>query len=189
MPFIRGVSRLAAAVLILAAAAACNDPLSLTPASASNKVDTVTLYALRGTGVTQPSGFDIPTNAAVRTDLSGFDFAFDIDAGGTARIYPAGALGLPKATGIQMSQQPFDAITIPPSDGYTDSLAIAANPDVVFIVRSRAILSGCETTGQLPRYGKFRILSVDPVQRSVAIEALVNTNCGYRSLAPGIPTA
>ena len=188
MRIIRELSHLIVAILILVAAANCNDPLQVGQANSVNTVDTVTLYALRGTGVIQPSGFDIPTNRAVRTDLSGFDFAFDIDASGNAKLYPAGALGLPKAPGILISQQQFDEITSAPSSGYIDSLAIAANPDVVFIVRSRAILTGCETTGQLPRYGKFRILSVDPVQRSVSIQALVDTNCGYRSLTPGIPT-
>ena len=189
MRSIRETFHLSVAALILVAAAACDDPLQLAQARSSNAVDTVTLYALRGTGVIQPSGFDIPTNRPVRTDISGFDFAFDIDGSGHAKLYPAGALGLPKAPGILVSQQPFDEITSAPNSGYIDSLAIAANPDVVFIVRSRAILTGCESTGQLPRYGKFRVLSVDPVQRSVSIETLVNTNCGYRSLATGTPTA
>jgi len=43
--------------------------------------------------------------------------------------------------------------------------------------------------GALPRYGKFQVLSLDPVARSVTFQTLVNQNCGYRSLRPGIPTA
>src|SRR4051812_43529537 len=108
MRITRELSRLAIAALILVAAASCTDPLQLALAHSENAVDTVTMYALRGTGVIQPSGFDIPTNRAVRTDINGFDFAFDIDPNGNPKLYPAGALGLPKAPGILISQQPFD---------------------------------------------------------------------------------
>ncbi|MBI4502955.1 MAG: hypothetical protein HY700_17560 [Gemmatimonadetes bacterium] len=173
----------------IAATAACDDPLQLPEASRENVVDTVTLYALHGTSVTLPSGYDLPTSSATRTDVSGFDFAFDITANGRAAVYPAGALGLPRSSGIFLTQQPFDSIKSAPSSGYVDSLSLAVDADVVFIVRSRAILTGCEFTGQLPRYGKFRVLAVDPVQRSMTMETLVNRNCGYRSLTPGTPTA
>ena len=58
----------------------------------------------------------------------------------------------------------------------------------VFVIRSRPFIVGCELTGELPRYGKFHVLAVDPVARSLKLETLVNQNCGYRSLEPGLPS-
>jgi hypothetical protein len=178
-----------AAITLIAATAACDDPLALPIASVTNVVDTVTLYALRGTSVVLPSGYDLPTKRATRTDLGGFDFAFDIQPAGQPVVYPAGALGLAKDPGVILSQQAFDAVTSAPTSGYVDSLPISVPPGTVFVVRSRPAAAGCLATGSLPLYGKFRVLSVDPAQRSVMLEALVNQNCGYRSLQPGAPTA
>ena len=74
--------------------AACGDPLALTPATQPNRIDTVTIFALEGTPISAPSGFDVVFNVPARTDrAAGFDFTFDID-GDTSRIFPTGALGL-----------------------------------------------------------------------------------------------
>jgi hypothetical protein len=39
----------------------------------------------------------------------------------------------------------------------------------------------------VPRYGKFHVLALDPTERTVTLEHLINLNCGYRSLTPGTP--
>jgi hypothetical protein len=39
----------------------------------------------------------------------------------------------------------------------------------------------------LPRYGKFQVLAIDPAQRTVTLEFLIDRNCGYRGLEPGLP--
>jgi hypothetical protein len=179
---------LVAGLLTAGSSLACDDQLQLIPATNSNAVDTVTIYALRGTAVALPSGYDVPQKSAARTDVAQFDFAFDLDGGGESLIYPAGALGLERGPGILRADQDFDSLKTAPTTGYVDSVAVAVPPGTVFVVRSRPYLIGCELTGELPRYGKFRVLAVDPSARSLTLETLVNQNCGYRSLEPGLPT-
>jgi hypothetical protein len=174
---------------VLAVAVACDDPLSLAPASISNVIDTVTLYALRGTDVRLPSGYDLTTVRATRTDLSGFDFAFDIADNGQSLIYPSGALHLDRSPGIDPVQQLFDSVSSAPAAGYLDSLPVGIATGTVFVVRSRPSFTGCALSGSLPRYGKFLVLAIDSVQRTMMMEALVDQNCGYHSLLPGNPTA
>ena len=189
MPFSRDIRRFLPTLILLGVVlGACNQALQLTPATLTNAVDTVTVYALRGTSITQPSGFDIPSNRPARTDNAAFDFAFDIDPSGKALLYPAGALGLARAPGILITGDVFDSLKTAPTTGYTDSVSVAISTGNVFIVKSRPYIVGCELTGALPRYGKFRVLAVDPAVRSVTMEALVNQNCGYRSLELGLPT-
>ena len=50
------------------------------------------------------------------------------------------------------------------------------------MVRSRIVCS----IG-VPEYAKVEILSVDDVARTMTLRALANTNCGYKSLKPGLP--
>lgn len=189
MVLARGLRLLPVAAVLLAAAAACDDPFALPLATETNVVDTVRLYALRGTDIVLPSGYDVPTRSTTRTDQPQFDFAFDINEAGVPLIYPAGALGLSRDPGILTMTVPFDSVISAPTDGYVDGAAVPTAPEAVFVVRSRPNINGCGLTGSLPRYGKFRVLTVDPVQRSLTMEALVNQNCGYRDLRPGLPTA
>ena len=180
------------AIVIAVISAACDDPLAPLPASSENVVDTVRLFALRGTGIGDPSAYDITTGSPTRTDrLAGFDFAFDIDGAGQAFVYPAGALGLQAASGpsgLLSQNQAFDDVEQAPLDGYNTTDPLAVSPSLVFVARSRPASVGCGFVGSLPRYGKFRILSIDPVTRTLELEGLVNLNCGYRSLKPGLPT-
>jgi hypothetical protein len=180
----------AAAAGLLTAALSCGDSLSLPPATFTNAVDTVVLAALTATPIAQSSGFDVVVGESVRTDrTTPVDFAVDIDAGGTPRIYPAGALGLPAQPGVLLSDQAFDALTSAPLEGYvTDSALVVAANDV-FVVRSRPSTVQCAFSGGLPRYGKFRVLNVDLGARTVTLEMLVDLNCGYRGLEPGTPEA
>ena len=39
----------------------------------------------------------------------------------------------------------------------------------------------------IPYYAKLEVLSFDEAARSVRFRVLVNINCGYRQLQPGIP--
>lgn len=168
----------------------CDDPLGLPPPSLANVVDTVRLYALRGTPVAQPSGLDVRIGQVVRTEQPGWDIAFDIDDAGTPLVYPAGALGLPPNAGVLKMNATFDEVTTAPTgNDYVVSQPLAIPKETVFVVRSAPHVGDCGFTGALPRYGKFRVLSVDPTTRSVALEMLVDLNCGYRDLKPGVPTA
>jgi hypothetical protein len=78
-----------------AALAACGDDFTLPPAVATNRVDTAVVYALSGTPVGAPSGYQLEFRRVVRTDQTSlFDFAFDITAAGAPIFLPTGPLGL-----------------------------------------------------------------------------------------------
>ena len=171
------------------AAAACDSPYG--DASFSNSLDTVTVYALRGTGIRLPSAYSLLDLAPVRTDVTTeFDFVFDIDSLGNPLLYPAGALGLSTAPGLLLIDKTFDDIHEAPGEGYVSDSALGASADAVFVGRSRSLSSLCSLVGTaLPMYGKFHVLAIDSVERSLTFEALVNLNCGFRGLEPGVPTS
>jgi hypothetical protein len=50
-----------------------------------------------------------------------------------------------------------------------------------FMVRSRVI---CTALG-VPQYAKLEILTLD--NKSVTFQVLVDRNCGYKGLEPGLP--
>ncbi|KPJ93002.1 MAG: hypothetical protein AMS18_06220 [Gemmatimonas sp. SG8_17] len=169
---------------------ACDSSGGLFPASVPNVIDTVTLYALRGTPLTVPSAFDIIYGESARTEKGEvFDFAFDIDSAGNPLILPAGVLGLAPEAGILPSEESFEAIDRAPDRDYTVDSTFTVSTGDVFIARSRNSSVLCTYLGSLPRYGKFHVLALDAQERSVTLEFLVNSNCGFRSLEPGIPTS
>lgn len=181
---------LAAATITASAATACSDDLGLPPANVPNIVDTVTLYALRGTPISTPSAFSIAKGVPAHTERGdAFDFAFDIDASGAAMILPAGALGLPPEPGLQLSDLTFDAVERAPYEDYVKDSVLTVAVGAVFIGRSRNTSGFCLYLGALPRYGKFHVLALDTQNNTVTLETLVNVNCGYRGLEPGFPTS
>ncbi len=171
--------------------AGCDNTLALPLATAFNTIDTVTLHALQGTPINTASGFDVTRGLTARTDRQdqGFDIAFDIDDEGRALIFTTGALGLNVRSAIQTSDRAFGDIVIAPLEGYALNDTLVVGVDSVFIVRSRPASFGCAFfLGQLPRYGKFHVLDLNPETRQITLEHLVNLNCGYRGLELGIPT-
>ncbi len=170
---------------------ACGDSTGLPPASVPNLIDTTTLFALRGTSIPSPSAYDVVSQRERRTDRGqAFDFAFDIDATGVALILPSTVLGITTEAGVQIVDEPFDEIVTAPTDGFVSDSAISIAVETVFVARSRATAEACSIfVGALPRYGKFRILALDMSERTVTFEALVNVNCGFRDLEPGLPTS
>ena len=169
MPRLAGLAALFAVV-------ACSDPNNLPDAQIANVVDTVTISALTGTPIRLPSAFSVADRAAIRTDLSAqFDFAFDILPGtGTPVFLPRSALGFPLEgslqPGLQAREEPF-----------ADTIPIAAGER--YMARSRVVCTGLG----IPRYGKLEVLAIDATARTVTFQVLVGQNCGYNSLAPGIP--
>jgi hypothetical protein len=164
--------------------AACSD-LNLPDAVFPNVVDTLTLSSIIDTPVNEPSAYSIPDRRLVRTDLtSSFDFAYIRD-GSRNLLVPLDGFdlgGRSSNPGLQASTLDFGAIVDPPNNGYatTDSLALAVG-DVV-IARSRvACFLG------VPQYAKLEVLSFDATRRTMTFRVVANTNCGYRSLALGIP--
>jgi len=168
-------------VAALAAIAACGDnSLGLPAARYNNVVDSVSLWALDGTPLTTPSAYSISGRVAVRTDqTTGFT------PSGEAVLLPTGALGLGKASGILLPAKPFDSITVAPTTGYQDSTAVAVDSGATAVLRSRPI-SSC-VVGTVYLYAKLQVLRVDTVARRIDYNILVDQNCGYRGLEPGIP--
>ena len=175
----------------LALAAACGDPLGLPQPSISNRIDTVSLYALSGTPVTQPSAYVIPFRTVVRTDQSidGFDFGFDIDTAGRAVLLPTGALRLGRASGIQLTTTPFDSILVAPTGRYQLDSAVVVDSNSVAILHSRPL--ACSFGISVVYYAKLHVLAIDttsgPNGRRIDFEILTDINCGYRGLEPGLP--
>jgi hypothetical protein len=167
--------------------AACGDDFTRPPPQFDNVADTATLYALTGTAIGLPSGFDGVTGTTARTDLNApFDFAVDLDAGTDLRLLPTGALGLLIDPGIAIVTETFDGVASAPLEGYVRDSALTAEVGTVFVLRSRTSNQQC-ALGALPRYGKFRVLAIDPGARAVTLEFLIDFNCGYRGLEPGTP--
>jgi hypothetical protein len=187
-PF-RRISAFVPFLLAGAFAGACSDANSLGDPTANSVVDTVTLGALQGTPISTPSGFNI-TNGPVRTDASvDFEFAYNVrrlaDGSYQRVLLPRAALGLASANsadpGLQQRTEPFDGITRAGSNGYVTDSAVPIEKGQRLVVRSRVV---CTTLG-VPLYGKIEIL--DFKDSTVTFQTLVDTNCGYKDLVPGLP--
>jgi hypothetical protein len=178
---------LAAAIPAVALlAGACGDTSGLPAAGIENAVDTVSLYALRGTDIALPSAYTLEGAQRVRTDLTtALDFAFDFDSLGAPALFPTGAIHLGALSGLQRSTTAFDAIKLAPTGGYVLDKSLALDSGMVVLVRSRPTL--CVFGATVSLYAKLRVLSVDSTARRLDFEILVNQNCGYRGLQPGLP--
>ena len=173
-----------AAALVLGG---CNSDQNLPTATVVNFVDSLELGAITATPITTPSAFSIPDRQAVRTDRSSaFDFAFDIVAG-EAQLQPLKYLGVSSNTGLspglQLTAIPFDSIRAAEKNDYVTDSAVVVKPGDVLYMRSRLIC----TSLSVPQYGKLEITALDLVARTIRFRYLVNNNCGYTSLQPGLP--
>jgi hypothetical protein len=183
MPRIRPLLQL----LALAALTACGDEDSLPDPTTRNIVDTVTVGSLTDTPITTASGFSV-SGGAIRTDVDpGFDFAYDIEGPpetGRKVILPRAVLGITSSgtaePGVMRREEAFDAIDVAPSNGYVTDSAVTVALGEVYVVRSRVV---CQLG--VPLYAKVEIIAFE--DNSLVLKRLKNVNCGYRSLAPGLP--
>jgi hypothetical protein len=169
---------------------ACSDSNGLPDPANENLERTDTLWALVGTPVSTPSGYSVEGSRRVRTDLSvDFDFAYNVEPGGNHVFLPRAALGIDTANavkpGFQIRNESFEAITTPPSSGFTTDVPVPISVGQRYVVRSR-ITAACSNLG-VPKYAKLEIVEFDDAARIVAFRVLVNDNCGFRSLEPGLP--
>lgn len=176
-------------LLAAALAAACSDATSIPPASFNNVVDTVTVYAISGTRVYDPSGYAMTERRPVRLDnTTSADFGYDRTPDGRDVLLPGAMLGHPGSAGIDpgllATDEEFSAITVAQVNGYKtlDTVAVAVGD--VFYLRSR-IPRTCYLG--VPTYGKLEVLSVDVPNHTITFQVLGNLNCGYKSLTPGLP--
>lgn len=178
----------AVAATLLGSAAGCGGDIGLPPPTFENVVDTSTFYALSGTPVWDPSAMDLVTGSLVRLDLGdAFDFAFELDATAGALLLTASMLGNNTEAGISPQSVPFDSVLTAPEEGYVIDSVVPIKVGDVFVARSRFTQDGCQVAARLPRYGKFEVLAIDSQTRTVDFKRLLNGNCGYRDLEPGLP--
>jgi hypothetical protein len=177
------------ALLAMTALGGCGNPLSLAPPRFENQVDTVRIWAATQTPVHLASGYAITFRQVVRLDqVSAFDFLYDVDRAGRRIFLPFEAVAhtgrLTGNPGLQATPTPFEAITEAQQLGYltTDTIPLAV--DQVFYARS-VVDPNCGLG--IPYYAKLKVLGFDDSDRSVQFEILNNINCGYRSLAIGLP--
>ncbi len=176
----------AAAIAVASLALACGNTTGLPAASITNVVDTVSLYALRGTDIALPSAYTLEGALAVRTDQTTlFDFAFDFDSIGEPALFPTEPLHLGTASGLQRVTTLFDAITLAPTGPYVFDKPLALDRGTIVLVRSRP--TTCVFGPTVSLYAKLRVLAVNSTARRLDFEILVDQNCGYRGLAPGLP--
>lgn len=177
------------AFVVCAILASCGNPFGLPAAFLTNSVDTVTLFALSGTPVSEPSAYLIYGGTRIRTDLSTqLDFAFDMDAAGQAVFLPTAALKLGVGSGFQISPLDFDSVKIAPLANYNDSTAfVVAENSVAIVHSSRTNALSCTFNVSYPLYAKLHVIDIDTLARSVEFEILQDSNCGYRGLEPGLP--
>ena len=183
------IRRLALATGLPIGFGACGGSIQLPDPVFVNFVDTVELYSLRGTPVPTASAFDIVRGFPARMELGDeFDFAFDFGDGDTAIMIPGQVLGIPVESGVQPMDEAFDDILIAPLDEYIEDSIMSVDVGTVFAGRSRLSADFCSTfVGALPRYAKFEVLAIDRVEGKITLKYLVDFNCGYRSLEPGLP--
>ena len=185
-------------LFVAAAVSACGEDIVLPPASIPVAEQQIMLFALTDTPVNTPSAYTITSLAEVRVDLSNdYDFAFDI---GPRSRY--GLTGTPTDTvavlvtrhymgfvadgGFQPATGIFDSIMIAPATGYEQQLPAVIDVGTVLFAASR--LRQCNFNLIRPHYAKLVVQEIDRTLRRATIRLVVDPNCGYRSLAPGIPT-
>jgi hypothetical protein len=170
----------------VAALAACGDPVRIR-AQFEIVADTVTVFAVTGTPIIAPAALSTVRHEAVRIETTrDFDIVFDIDDAGRAVLYPVQLVGgSPGTTGIQKTDQTFDAILEAPRDGYVrDSATVLDEGDVVLIEAEPVF---CVATIQPSIFSKLVVDEIDTATRSVRVRIVVDPNCGFRSLDEGIP--
>jgi hypothetical protein len=181
------VLAVAAAVTTVVFVDACGNSTGLPAAVTPNTVDTVSLYAIRGTPLTAPSAYSLQSKQTVLLqDGTVLDFAFDFDSIGEPALFATGAIHLGTASGLQRSTTGFDAVKLAPTGDYIFDKPIALDTGTVVLVSARPTLCVFGITVSL--YAKLRVIRVDSTARRLDFQILVDENCGYRGLEPGLPT-
>lgn len=178
------ISRRALLAVMAVLSAACADD-ELPEPNFENVVTTFTVGSLLTSPVIMPSAYSIPDNQVVRTDqTAGFDFAY-LRVDDRDLLVPLNAMGLGGRTsnpGLLTSSVSFDLMVDPPTDGYITADSIEVSVGDVLVARSRIACSF-----GVPQYAKLLVKSINPAAGTLTFDAVANINCGYRSLALGLP--
>lgn len=189
LPTRRRPARLLATLGLVLAVTGCDDPFQL-QARLPNFDRAFEVWALSGSPATLPSALVVPTATVTRLDVSGsFDIAFDIDADGRLVVLPVSRVVQPvtgsRGVAVQRLSGVYNTILSVPNTGWVDDSILVVSPGDAFGVRSTSLYCQYELRQQV--YAKFLVESVDPVTRKIVLLARINPNCGFRSLADGLP--
>jgi hypothetical protein len=177
----------AAAVTMAALTDACSTTTGLPAPAIRDTVDTVSLYAIRGTPLNTPSAYSLAGRQTVLIqETTVLDFAFDFDSLGAPALFPTGAIHLGTGSGLQITTSPFDSVKVAPTANYIFDKPVALDTGTVVLVSSRA--TPCVFGVSASLYAKLRVIRVDSTARRLDFAILVDQNCGYRGLEPGLPT-
>ena len=181
------------AIVLSAVVAACGDPLGI-KATLDTAEDFQKVYALSGTPPSFPSALSVAFRQVVRVDGTGnFDVAFDIDAAGKVVLYPprlvATPLRISSEVGIQKVPGTFAEVTRAPNGGYISDKPTTLSVGEVAVIQTPRNAGGDVCVYRLSSlvYAKVAVDSINLATRSIYLHSVVNPNCGFHSLKPGIP--
>lgn len=174
-------------------ASACGDVEGL-EATAQTLYDTLTVFPLTGSTAVTPTALNTPFALVTPIGPSGnFDVAFDLDAQRRVVLYPvklvvqplsgASNVGLRKVTGT------FEALDRAPTGVYDTDKPLVVSVGEVVVIESQRNRSGdiCGFAISPNIYSKLVVDSVSTGTNAIWFRVAANPNCGFRSLATGLP--
>lgn len=177
-----------AVVTLAVFAIACGDPTK-PRATFANALSSYALYAFTGAPVNAATAINFLGGAA-RADASfSFDVAFDLDPAGRPVVYPVRAIasdlaGSVKRVGLQVVPGPFEAVREVPATGYDTLNARTISVGDVLAVELFDLQTCLYSLGGQMLYAKLTVDSVNTSTRRLYARAVVDPNCGYRSVVP-----
>ncbi|WP_419935376.1 hypothetical protein [Candidatus Palauibacter sp.] len=174
---------LPAALILVLAVAACDDPFAAFLGDVPLTPTETTLFDYQTARIQDPPAFDIVRAVPARVDQTlHWDFLFQIRAGVPELVPFSAAADSVTDSGLQVTDERFEEVLEAPEEGYTLNSPVPVRPGDVLIGRSRV-----DPTQFLAcsRYAKLRILDVDLEAGTLTFEHLVNPNCGDTVLEPG----
>jgi len=180
----------AALALLALIAGACDDPFR-PRADLPNETLTFTLFALSGTPTNAPVGLSLSERSVTR--ISGaleFDLALDLNASGDIVVLPVGLVASSpvgtRLVGLQRVAGPFDGLTEAPRTGFVFDSTLTVQPGQVVAIQAQVAECSFSLTPYI--FAKIVVDSVDTANRTLLGRTLINLNCGFRQLTPGLPT-
>jgi hypothetical protein len=178
------------ALLVLAGLlGACTDPLTV-KATDENVTQPFSVHALSGSQLSYATALFFPLRTVARVDGSfAFDIAFDLNAQGDVILLPVTVVGQNpsgnRRVGIVKPGLAFDAVTEAPKSGYTvDSVTVVRRGEPAVV---QAQETACSLSLTPYYYAKVVVDSIDLPSRTMFGRVMINSNCGFRSLSPGLP--
>lgn len=180
---------LALALLVSAALGCGEDPFA--PKADLEVANTsVEIWALTGSPVNFPTVLFVAQRFTARPDAAAsFDLAFDIDANGKVQVVPVSRVLTPltsqRRVGFAQPSPDYNAITEAPRRGWVFDSILTVDVGEPFVVRVQTQFCLLELRDEV--YAKYVVDSIFPAERRIRLTGRVDSNCGFRSFADGVP--